>query len=205
MECNVQNSKKTDLQFSNLSSCLPLKQCLWIHTGHIHTAFHSQWSSLPLPTESTLRKSQWRRATAQVITWINGTTVWLMVYPSHRSSDSSGRTAPLGLGVRGPHTHSIMACGLPHSRTRGESWKEPETYLPLVLLIAKPSQAPTLAKATKLGLRTIAAPLVGNQRSNDTDSRVFPALPFQHKGRQDLNGSSRALSVPLPKQYTLTV
>ena len=99
------------------------------------------------------------------------------------------RIAPLGLSVRDPHTHSIMACGLPHSRTRGESWKELETSLPLVLLIAKPSQAPTLAKATQLGLKTIAAPLVGNQRSNDTDSRVFPAPPFQHKGRQVNRGN----------------
>ena len=42
MECNVQNSKKPDLKFSNLSSCLPLKQFLCIQTGHIQPSIASE-------------------------------------------------------------------------------------------------------------------------------------------------------------------
>lgn len=69
---------------------------------------------------------------------------------------------------------SLMA---PYIRTRGESWKEPARYLPLILLNAKPSQGPTLAKATQLGLRRVAAPLLGDQRSNDRQQRPSQLCP----------------------------
>ena len=65
------------------------------------------------------------------------------------------------------------------NKSREESWKEPASYLPLLFLIAKTFQSPSLAKATQLGLRILSAPLMGDQRSNDSDSTVLPALPFQ--------------------------
>ena len=66
-----------------------------------------------------------------------------------------------------------------HNKSREESWREPASYLPLFFLIAKTSQSSSLAKASLLGLKILSAPLMVNQRSNDSDSSALPVLPFQ--------------------------
>lgn len=79
------------------------------------------------------------------------------------------------------HTHrGLMVFLTTHcSRGTGESRKEPVSYLPLILLIENPPQNSLLARATQLILRIWTAPLVGDQRSKDSDSTVLPALPCQ--------------------------
>ena len=71
-----------------------------------------------------------------------------------------------------------------YNRSRKESWKEPPiSYLPLLSLLAKPSQSPSLANDTLLGLRTLSAHLPGDQKSNYSDIIELSALPFQSSGQ----------------------
>lgn len=67
-----------------------------------------------------------------------------------------------------------------YRRTREESWKDPPSYLLLVFLTAKPSLSPSLARATQQGLRTAAASLLGEQKSNDSHrtDQPFQLRPF---------------------------
>ena len=54
----------------------------------------------------------------------------------------------------------------------GESCKEPTSYLPLVFLIVRPAQSPSLAWKTQLGLRATAAPSLWDHRANDSDNKL---------------------------------
>ena len=46
-----------------------------------------------------------------------------------------------------------------------------------------PSQSPSVANVTQLGLRILSAPLQGDQRSNYSDITELSAQPFQSSGQ----------------------
>lgn len=98
-------------------------------------------------------------------------TVWFMVHPSPSSWDSDSRANLLFLvwGLWLPHSpwHVLWSSSqLPTGEL--EKKKEPASHLLLVFLTAKPSQSPSLTRATQQGLRTVAASQLGEQKSNDS-------------------------------------
>ena len=118
------------------------------------------WQSLPLLRESILNKDQRSRATALV------TIKNIRTCLAHGSSLSKqlwqlSKPSLPGLGRVAPtFTMAWLVVLLigPKSRTK-ESWKEPASYLPLLFLLNKIFQSPSLAKATMMGLRILSAPL----------------------------------------------
>ena len=71
-----------------------------------------------------------------------------------------------------------------YSYFREESWNEPVSPHPLVLLISWLTQSPSLAKTTKPVLRKVAAPPLRDQRSKGSDSEAFLALSFYPLARE---------------------
>lgn len=161
-------------------STIQQKQCLGVHTGNDITrrASPSPRSSHYVAQRPLSRSPQGPIEPQSDSLSTPVPVVWTLTAQSNCSSWSGDSVLYTHHGI------AVVFITAPLKRIRGDSWKEPVSYLSLLLLIAKPSQSPWLARTTRLGLRTVAAPLLDEQRSNDSASQAFPGLPFYPRVRQ---------------------
>lgn len=126
----IQSSELLETGFSVLKSvfCTPraMLVCTLGSDSVINTPYN-QMQSL-LPRESTLREAQRTRPSAQDTTCTNRTTVWFTVHVSPVRLDTDSLANLLFLvAAKSPSQLSDEL----HQRI----WKEPASYLPLVLLL----------------------------------------------------------------------
>ena len=120
-------------------------------------SFHCRAAESPLPSISIHKEAQRTMATATMnhmdqhnYSLAYGTSKYQQKWHFNRPALN---TPPLITGLL------MVFLTTPYSRDRRESWKELTNSLPLVLLISNPSQNPSLARVTQLGLSILAAPL----------------------------------------------
>lgn len=114
-----------------------------------------------------------------------------MVHPSPSIFDSSVVMLQPGLeSVAFPHTIACIVTfsTVLYSRTSRESWKEFIRYFPLVLLIAKHSQSPSSVRVTQLGLWTVANPILGEQKPDDSHGTDPLSSAIPHQQTEPLSG-----------------
>lgn len=136
--------------------CLPTtyqKQCLHVHTEkwqyeHHRLPLPALYSAPPTPIGIQAREGQRPRASEHITTWTNQSIVCQTVHFS---------LSMAWLVVFLPACYRCIG---------GESWKEPASYLPMLLLIIRPTQGPSLVYKTQIDSGQLQPFYWGNRRAN---------------------------------------
>lgn len=148
--------------------CLPTtyqKQFLHVHTEkwqyeHHRLPLPALYSAPPTPIGIQAREGQRPRASEHITTWTNQSIVCQTVHFS---------LSMAWLVVFLPACYRCIG---------GESWKEPASYLPMLLLIIRPTQGPSLVYKTQIASGQLQPFYWGNRRANALASWNLSDLPF---------------------------
>lgn len=126
------------------------------------TDFHYQRSTAPPtpPIGIQAWEGQRPRASEHITTWTNQSIVCQTVHFS---------VSMAWLVVFLPACYRCIG---------GESWKEPASYLPMLLLIIRPTQGPSLVYKTQIASGQLQPFYWGNRRANALASWNLSDLPF---------------------------
>ena len=158
------------------------------------TAFHCQdyrtFLHHPPPRRKLkLRKAHRPRASVQVTTYMYEQNHRLLtIHPSPNRSDSDSLANLLFLVLkvtfldRSCDTQLMVYLTAPQCYIRVESQKEDTRYFLLLLLVTTSTQSSSQSSVILLGLKTVAALLLDQKRSNDSDSTGLPSSLLPQQG-----------------------